>query len=95
MGELLEALHSVKQGSAPEPDGITYTALNNLPGETKEELRRIENLGFTIYADDVMLWTKGGSMGDQQYTMQRGIDEVAGYLEYVGMEPSPEKPNTW
>ncbi|KAM7303405.1 hypothetical protein ISCGN_013363 [Ixodes scapularis] len=38
MGELLEAIHTAKQESAPGPDGITYTALRNLSTEAKEKL---------------------------------------------------------
>ncbi|XP_042144990.1 uncharacterized protein LOC115317788 [Ixodes scapularis] len=75
----------------PQGAVISPTLFNMVMADLPTRLRRIENLGFTIYADDVTLWTKGGSLGDQEFTMQRGIDEVAKYLEEVGMEPSPEK----
>ncbi|KAG0445620.1 hypothetical protein HPB47_013429 [Ixodes persulcatus] len=155
MGALLEAIHSAKQGSAPGPDGITYTALSNLPGEAKEELLkkynetwkkgkipdslkiswvtpipkpgktqdRIENFRPVSLRSSIFKVLKGmvlqrvqwyletydrldprqtelreakvtpdrGFLGDQEFTMQRGIDEVAKFSEEVEMEPCPEK----
>ncbi|KAG0421456.1 hypothetical protein HPB47_002641, partial [Ixodes persulcatus] len=38
MGELLEAVHTTRTNSAPGPDGVTYTALENLPAAAKEIL---------------------------------------------------------
>ncbi|KAM7304855.1 uncharacterized protein ISCGN_014755 [Ixodes scapularis] len=75
----------------PQGAVISPTLFNMVMADLPTRLRRIQDLGFTIYADDVTLWTKGGSLGEQEQIMQRGIDEVTNYLEEVGMEPSPEK----
>ncbi|XP_077551193.1 uncharacterized protein LOC144164800 [Haemaphysalis longicornis] len=51
----------------------------------------IKGLRFTIYADDITLWTKGGSIGEQEQAMQQGLNTITSFLTEVGLAPSPEK----
>lgn len=79
--------------SKGDPQGavISPTLFNMVMAGLPARLRRVTGLGFTIYADDITLWTKGGAMANQEQTMQQGIDEVLEYLQNVGMQASPEK----
>ncbi|KAM7284583.1 uncharacterized protein ISCGN_001677 [Ixodes scapularis] len=58
-----------------------------LPGR----LQQVSNLHFTIYADDVSLWTVRGDVPQQQRILQRGIDVVTSHLQSVGLTASPDK----
>ncbi|KAM7298376.1 uncharacterized protein ISCGN_018972 [Ixodes scapularis] len=51
----------------------------------------LKNLRFALYADDIALWSVAGFGGEQEHTLQRGLDEVQRFLEEVGMTASPEK----
>ncbi|KAH9366014.1 hypothetical protein HPB48_012529 [Haemaphysalis longicornis] len=51
----------------------------------------IPDLHFTTYADDITLWSHKGSVGEQAYMLQQGIDAVRNFLRDVGMQASPEK----
>lgn len=75
----------------PQGAVISPTLFNMVMAGLPARLRRVTGLGFTIYADDITLWTKGGAMANQEQTMQQGIDEVLEYLQNVGMKASPEK----
>ncbi|KAG0435900.1 hypothetical protein HPB47_018250, partial [Ixodes persulcatus] len=56
-------------------------------------LSRIPSLKFTVYADDISLWTVTGDTRTQQQTLQAGLDEVQTHLNRVGLTASPEKTN--
>ncbi|CAN7977064.1 unnamed protein product, partial [Ixodes persulcatus] len=78
-------LQSAKGTSALGPDEITYTSLENLSEEHKEELldylEQIDGLGFTIYAHNITLWFKGGSIGQQENTLQEGLHKIEVLLQ--------------
>ncbi|KAM7281381.1 uncharacterized protein ISCGN_006369 [Ixodes scapularis] len=57
------------------------------------ELAKIPNLGFTVYADDVSIWTKNDDIARQQDTLQAGLDTIEAHLCRVKMQASPEKTN--
>ncbi|KAG0418018.1 hypothetical protein HPB47_005180 [Ixodes persulcatus] len=48
---------------------------------------------FTVYADDISLWTVTGDTRTQQQTLQAGLDEVQTHLNRVDLTASPEKTN--
>ncbi|KAG0421998.1 hypothetical protein HPB47_002141 [Ixodes persulcatus] len=85
-GPLTANSRGVPQGAVISP-----VLFNMVMASLPARLRTIEGLGFTIYADDVRLWTRGGYLGEQEWTMQRGIEQVLEYLKEFGMEASPEK----
>ncbi|KAG0423369.1 hypothetical protein HPB47_000844 [Ixodes persulcatus] len=76
----------VPQGAVLSPM-LFNLAMAGLP----TRLAEIEGIGFTIYADDITLWTSGGPPGAQEQALQEAINTVADYLREVGMAPSPEK----
>ncbi|KAM7304248.1 hypothetical protein ISCGN_014148 [Ixodes scapularis] len=76
----------VPQGSVLSPL-LFNMAMADLP----HRLSRIPSLKFTIYADDISLWTVTGDTRTQQQTLQAGLDEVQTHLNRVGLTASPEK----
>lgn len=54
-------------------------------------LAEVPGLRFTVYADDVTIWTTGGSDGEQSDTIQAGLDVIAAFLQEVGLTPAAEK----
>ncbi|XP_037576773.1 uncharacterized protein LOC119458994 [Dermacentor silvarum] len=56
-------------------------------------LADIPGLRFSVYADDVTIWTNGGSDGDQSDAIQTGLDTIATFLKEVGLTPSSDKTN--
>ncbi|KAG0410330.1 hypothetical protein HPB47_012554 [Ixodes persulcatus] len=86
IGMLLEAIHPAKQGSAPGPGGITCTALSNLSdtvisGSTNQHPKSVVD----VTSFSLVSWeSKTCNIAPQEFTMQRGIDEVAEYLEEIG-----------
>ncbi|XP_077558174.1 uncharacterized protein LOC144173782 [Haemaphysalis longicornis] len=76
----------VPQGSVLSP-----TLFNIVMADLPPLLDEIEGLRFTIYADDTTLWTKGGSIGEQEQAMQQGLNTISSFLTEVGLAPSPEK----
>lgn len=86
LGPLTPNNIGVPQGSVLSP-----TLFNLAMAELPFQLRKIPDLGFTIYADDVSIWSKGGSLGHQEQTVQTGLDVISAYLEEAGLQPAPEK----
>lgn len=56
-----------------------------------ERLDKIEDLRYTIYADDLTLWINRGSDGHIEDILQQAIDEIENYLETLGLKCSAEK----
>ncbi|KAG0442800.1 hypothetical protein HPB47_015607 [Ixodes persulcatus] len=54
-------------------------------------LEAVPQVRYTIYADDVTLWTTAGLASDQQYHMQRAVDIVTTFAQNTGLELSKEK----
>lgn len=55
------------------------------------ELENIKGLGAALYADDVTLWTKGGSYADKENALQEAVDKIQAFVTAAGMQCSPEK----
>lgn len=56
-----------------------------------KRLEEIPEHSFTIYADDITLWTNSRPAADQQRTLQAALNAIDDYLPQTGMSPSPEK----
>ncbi|KAG0422877.1 hypothetical protein HPB47_001325 [Ixodes persulcatus] len=54
-------------------------------------LEAVPQVRYTIYADNVTLWTTAGLSSDQQYHMQRALDIVTTFAQNTGLELSKEK----
>ncbi|KAM7305713.1 uncharacterized protein ISCGN_015609 [Ixodes scapularis] len=76
----------VPQGSILSPT-LFNLAMSKLPAQ----LDTIPHLKFSIYADDVTLWTNTGSPGQQEETLQHACDTVARYAISIGLACSPSK----
>lgn len=55
------------------------------------QLEQIEGLGFTVYADDVTIWTGSGDLNQLQETLQAGLDIIENHLRRVRLDAAPEK----
>ncbi|KAG0419811.1 hypothetical protein HPB47_003858 [Ixodes persulcatus] len=54
-------------------------------------LEAVPSLHFAVYADDVTIRATTRSAGEQEHTLQLGLDIMQGFLLNVGMTASPEK----
>lgn len=84
---------TVKLGSRGTPQGSVLSpflfnvAMRNLPAE----LRKVENLKFSMYADDVNLWATQGSDASIEERLQAAADTVVSYAAERGLSCSPQK----
>ncbi|KAM7315782.1 uncharacterized protein ISCGN_005565 [Ixodes scapularis] len=76
----------VPQGSILSPT-LFNLAMSKLPAQ----LDTIPHLKFSIYAEDVTLWTNTGSPGQQEETLQHACDTVVRYAISIGLACSPSK----
>ncbi|XP_037501353.1 uncharacterized protein LOC119375243 [Rhipicephalus sanguineus] len=74
------------QGSVVSPL-LLYVALLQLP----RLLENIPGLRRAIYADDITLWTRGKSTGEQESCLQEAVDVIEKYLHRCGLHSAPEK----
>ncbi|XP_077539808.1 uncharacterized protein LOC144152414 [Haemaphysalis longicornis] len=84
--ELELGARGTPQGSVLSPF-LFNIAMIGLPAE----LKKIEGLHHSIYADDLTLWVTGGSDGAIQDTLQEAINTIETYIEPRGLVCSPEK----
>lgn len=56
-----------------------------------QALRSIPDLKFSLYADDITLWTTGGSDGEIQDTLQAAADAVVAHAGAMNLTCSPQK----
>ncbi|KAM7296609.1 uncharacterized protein ISCGN_021766 [Ixodes scapularis] len=78
----------VLQGSVLSP-----TLFNLAMADLPHELSEIPGLEFTVYADDVSIWTYMEDLKVQQMVLQAGLDTIEAHLARVGMRAAPEKTN--
>ena len=76
----------VPQGSILSPT-LFNIALLYLPAE----LSSIPHLQHNIYADDITIWCCKGSLGQQEHTIQSGLDTIQDYVSGIGLKCSPTK----
>ena len=60
-----EGLKSPCGVGVPQGAVLSPTLFNLVMADLPLRLTEIEGLGFTIYADDITIWTKGGAVGRQ------------------------------
>ncbi|XP_037521373.1 uncharacterized protein LOC119398612 [Rhipicephalus sanguineus] len=83
----------IKLGSKGTPQGSVLSpmllniALMGLP----TQLSAIPRLNHCLYADDITLWTAGGSDGEIEETLQEAINAVVEYVEPRGLSCSSSK----
>lgn len=54
-------------------------------------LEKVEGLNFSIYADDVSLWTFQGPPKKQEKVHQEGLNVVEDFVNQVGLKVFAEK----
>ncbi|KAM7287414.1 uncharacterized protein ISCGN_031105 [Ixodes scapularis] len=77
----------------PQGSVISPMLFNIVMAALPYELEKINKLGFTMYADDVSIWTKSEDIERQQDTLQAGLDMIEAHLHKVGLQASPDKTN--
>lgn len=75
----------------PQGAVISLTLFNMVMTDLADNLHVIRGLSFTIYVNDVSLWTKGGPLRRQSNTLQKALDTTQAFLANVGMQLSTEK----
>ncbi|XP_040069898.1 uncharacterized protein LOC115329459 [Ixodes scapularis] len=76
----------VPQGSILSPT-LFNIALLHLPAQ----LSSISHLQHNIYADDITIWCCKGSLGQQEHTIQSGLNVIQNHLSSIGLKCSPTK----
>lgn len=80
-------------GSRGTPQGSVLSpllfnlAMRGLP----EKLKKIGNIHFSMYADDVNIWINQGSDAEIEHKLQEAADVVVNYAANRGLACSPEK----
>lgn len=83
----------IELGGAGTPQGSVLSpflfnvAMRDLP----QHLDQIPGLRHSLYADDITLWTTGGSDGDIQDSLQTAIEVVEKHVTPKGLQCSPQK----
>ncbi|XP_037558388.1 uncharacterized protein LOC119435734 [Dermacentor silvarum] len=54
-------------------------------------LQQIPNIGYTLYADDITIWTNSGSLAEKEYTLQAAAICVETEAIRCGLHCSPDK----
>lgn len=90
-----QTLSAPKKSRVGVPQGAVLSPLlfNLVMAPLCYRLADIPGFRFSVYADDVTIWTNGGSDGDQSDAIQTGLDTIATFLKEVGLTPSSDKTN--
>lgn len=76
----------------PQGAIVSPTLFNVVMARLAKLLSCIDDLHFTIYADDITIWTTHThSLQDQATILQSALDCIADFLPFTGMRPSPDK----
>lgn len=80
-------------GSRGTPQGavISPTLFNLVMIGVAERLGSLPRVRHTIYADDVTIWTTGGSDGEIEESLQQAVEAVEEQLQGTGLQCSPAK----
>lgn len=86
-------LPSETLGSVGTPQGsvISPILFNMVMIGVADRLAGLPDVKHTIYADDITLWTTGGSDGHIEAVLQQAIDEIESQLQGTGLVCSPAK----
>ncbi|KAG0424581.1 hypothetical protein HPB47_028207 [Ixodes persulcatus] len=68
------------------PQGVVLspTLFNLVMARLTPLLEAVPSLHFAVYADDVTIWATTGSAGEQEHTLQLGLDVIQGFLRNWG-----------
>nr|XP_054926410.1 uncharacterized protein LOC129384857 [Dermacentor andersoni] len=55
------------------------------------QLARIDGIQHALYADDITIWAKHGSVGEMEANLQQAADIVDNYARRCGLQCSPSK----
>lgn len=75
----------------PQGAVLSPTLFNLVMADLPPRLARIQDLCFTIYAEDITIWTKSGAVGKQEEVLQEALDTSVEFLDSVGMSAAPNK----
>lgn len=75
----------------PQGAVLSPTPFNMVMADLLPTLDKISGICYTIYADDITIWSTGGSLGEQEQALQQGLNTTTDFLESAGLSPSPEK----
>lgn len=80
-------------GSTGTPQGSVISPLlfNLVMIGVANRLNTIQNVKYTIYADDITIWTTQGSDGQIEAALQEAVSAVEDYLQPTGLKCSPAK----
>lgn len=70
MGDLRSDKFNVPIKGTPQGSVISSTQFNLAISSLPKKLKCIEGIGHALYADDLTLWTTGGSAGQQVDALQ-------------------------
>lgn len=82
-----------KLGSVGTPQGavISPFLFNAVMIPVAERLSQMQQIRHTIYADDITIWTTGGTVGHMEDSLQEAIATVEDCLRGTGLRCSPQK----
>lgn len=80
-------------GSTGTPQGSVISPLlfNLVMIGVANKLNTIQNVKYTIYADDITIWKTQGSDGQLEAALQEAVSAVEDYLQHTGLKCSPAK----
>lgn len=80
-------------GSTGTPQGSVISSLlfNLVMIGVANKLNTIQNVKYTIYADDITIWKTQGSDGQLEAALQEAVSAVEDYLQHTGLKCSPAK----
>ncbi|XP_037576685.1 uncharacterized protein LOC119458896 [Dermacentor silvarum] len=91
LGEIKSQKFKLGRKGTPQGSVISPTLFNLALAGLGNKLDQIENVKYTIYADDVTLWIPGGSLGSVENALQQAMDAIEEYLAPTGLRCSPAK----
>lgn len=91
IGEIRSETLKVPNKGTPQGSVLSPTLFNLAMAKLPERLSGLEYIKHSIYADDLTLWTTGGSAGQKQDGLQEAVEVVQEYLESGNLRCAPEK----
>lgn len=91
IGQITSELFKMPNKGTPQGAIISPLLFNMVMCRLARYLDGIPDLGYTLYADDITLWTSRGSLGDKEYTLQSAVLAVEKFSRWSGLKCAPEK----
>lgn len=90
-GELQLPLKQLGSTGTPQGSVISPLLFNLVMIGVARRLERVRNIKYTIYADDITLWSTGGSDSQIEAALQEAVVAVEEHLRPTGLKCSPTK----